>query len=95
MGLGCGQSCPMGVLALRPPRRCRLRSAITCGLPRATQHELQSNMRMAATCAGLGMYQAEPNCDPKLAAASARPRVLSQRFGGGGRPISWVGQSLR
>ena len=41
--------------------------------PGATQRELQSILQMDSTCAGLGGSQVEPKCDPKLAAASARP----------------------
>ena len=43
----------LGVLSPRPPGRCRPRSAASCALARATQHELQNNLQMAATCAGL------------------------------------------
>ena len=48
-------SCPLGALALRSPG---LRSATTCLLPKATLHELQSNLQYADTCAGLGGSQA-------------------------------------
>ena len=36
------------------------------------QHELQSNLQMPATCAGLRHSQVKPSCEPRLAAASAR-----------------------
>ena len=42
-------------------------------LPETTQHELQSNLQITATCTGLGGSQVKPNCDPKLAAANAKP----------------------
>ena len=44
-----------------------------CVLPGATQHELQSDLQMAATCAGLGGAQVKPSCEPRPATASARP----------------------
>ena len=48
-------------------------SPTTCALPEATLHELQSNLQMAAICAGLGDAQERPSCEPRLAAASAGP----------------------
>ena len=41
-------------------------------LPGATQHQLQSSLQMAATCARLGGAQERPYCKPRLAAASVR-----------------------
>ncbi|KAF6114495.1 hypothetical protein HJG60_010487 [Phyllostomus discolor] len=58
--------CPLG-----PLRRFRPRSAGTCVLPRAYQHELQSNLQMAATCARLRGAQERPSCKIRLAATSA------------------------
>ena len=66
-------NCTLGVQALGFPGWCRLRSAPTCVLPGATLHKLQSNLQMAATCAGLGDTQAMPICACRLAAASANP----------------------
>ena len=66
-------SSPLGVQSLGLPRWRRPGSATSCVPPRATQHELQSNLQMAASCVGLRGSQVEPNCDLKLAAASARP----------------------
>ena len=42
---------------------------------------------MAATCVGLGDSQVKPDCESRLAAASAVPGTLSKRMG--------VGDSLR
>ena len=53
-----------------------LRSATAYVLSRATQHELQSDLQMAATFAGLGGAQGRPSCDPRLAAASAGPGTM-------------------
>lgn len=64
-----------GLLALGPLRKFRPKSAVACVLPRATQHELQSNLKMASTCAGLGGAQVRPSCGPRLATASARPEA--------------------
>ena len=55
-----------------PPRRCRPRSATNCALPGAIWHQLQSDLPMAATYAGLGGAQVKPRCEPRLAAASAK-----------------------
>ena len=71
-------SCPLGAQALKFPRLCRPRSAPTCVLPGATLHELQSNLKMAATCHGLGGSQAKPNYEPRLAAANAGPGATFQ-----------------
>ena len=49
------------------------RSAAACVLSGVTQHKLQSDLQMAATCAGLGSIQVRPSCEPRLAAASVRP----------------------
>ena len=70
------RSSPLGVLALRPPRRCRLRSAAAFALPVDTWHKLQSDLQMAAYCAGLGGAQEMPSCKPSLAAASTRPEAI-------------------
>ena len=40
-------SCPLGVLALGPPGTRRPRPTAACALPRATQHELQSDLQGA------------------------------------------------
>ena len=40
-----------------------------------TQSKLQSDLQMAATCAGLGGAQEKPNCKPRPAAASGGPGV--------------------
>lgn len=42
-------------------------------LPEATHHELQSDVQMAATCAGFGCAQMRPSCKPRPAVASAGP----------------------
>ena len=57
------------------------RSAAACFPSRVTQHKLQSDLQMAATCAGLGGAQERPSCKPMLAAASARPGPLSKGMG--------------
>ncbi|XP_045056113.2 solute carrier family 22 member 13 isoform X2 [Desmodus rotundus] len=52
------RSCPLGALALGCPGRYRPRSPTACVLPGATWHELQSDLQMATTRAGLGGAQA-------------------------------------
>ena len=47
------KSYPLCMLALEPPRRHSAASAFACVLCRATQHEVQSNLHMAATVLGL------------------------------------------
>ena len=71
----------VGVLALRPPGRCRLRSAATCVLPRANWHELQIDLQMAATYVGLGGAQVSTKRKPRPAATSARLGPLSESYG--------------
>ena len=71
MMLQPGLKLSKGVQALESPRKCRLRSAVTCALPRATRHELQSNLHMAPTCAGFRDAQKRPYCEPRLNAANA------------------------
>ena len=51
-----------GALALEPPRRCRPGSAVACAMPEASRHELQNDLHMASTCAGLGGAQERPSC---------------------------------
>ena len=46
-------SCPLGVQAIGFPSWYRPRTATTCILSRDTLHELQNNLQMAVTCAGL------------------------------------------
>ena len=46
-------SCPLGALAPQPSGRCRPRSTTTCVLLKATWHELQSSLLMAAIVLGL------------------------------------------
>ena len=53
--------------------RCRPSSAATCVLPGATQRELQSDLHVAATCAGLGGVRERPSCESRLVAASVGP----------------------
>ena len=48
---------------------------LVCVLPQSTQHELQSDLLMAATCVGLGRALERPGCKQRLAAASARAGV--------------------
>ena len=62
--------------------------ATDCALPRAIQHELQSNLQIAATCAGLGGAQERPSCEPRPTATSARPGTLSKRY------MVFIGQML-
>ncbi|XP_016062128.1 PREDICTED: intracellular hyaluronan-binding protein 4 [Miniopterus natalensis] len=45
---------------------------------RGTRHKLQSNLQMAASFAGLEGAQAQPSCEPRLVAASARPEATQQ-----------------
>ena len=47
-------SCPLCVLTLASVRKWRPWSPASCVLPRTSQHELQSDLQMAATCTGLG-----------------------------------------
>ena len=49
-------------------KRSRQRSTDTWALPGATQHELQSDLQMAAACAGLAGAQERPGCEPSQAA---------------------------
>ena len=64
-------NCPLGVQALEFPRLCRPGSTTTCVLPRATQHELASNLQMDVICAKLWrLLSWKPNCDPKVTAAN-------------------------
>ena len=58
---------------VQAPRRCTPRSATTCALPRATQHELQNDLQMAATCTGLGGAQVRLSCKPRPATTDAKP----------------------
>ena len=51
-------------VALGTSRKCRPRSAAACVLPRATQHELQSNLPMAAIYAGIGGAQERSSSEP-------------------------------
>ena len=51
----------LGVLALGPPGTCRPTSVAICVLPGATWHELQSDLQIVATCAGLRDAQARPS----------------------------------
>ena len=46
----CG--CTQGTQVLGLPGRCMPRSVTACVLSRITQHKLQSDVQMAATCAG-------------------------------------------
>ena len=46
-------------------------ASLACALPRTTQHELQSDLQISATCAGLGGVWERANCEPSLADASA------------------------
>ena len=48
--------------------------------PRATRHELQSDVQMAATCAGLGGAQQRPSCEPRLTVVSAWPVATKQEI---------------
>ena len=74
-------SCPLSAQVLAFPRWCRPRSAPTCVLPRAL-HELQSNLQMAATCAGLEVPGVKPSHEPQLATATARPEATSEEVWG-------------
>ena len=49
------------------------RSAAACALPEATEHELQSNLPMAASCAEHVGDQERPRCEPGPSATSAGP----------------------
>ena len=67
------------------PKRCKPKGPPPVFCPRATIHELQSNLLMAATCAGLGSSQAKPSFEPRLAVASAMAWSLVVRgIGAGG-----------
>lgn len=56
-----------GVPALGHPRRFRPRSGSACARPRATQHELQRNLLMVATCVRLGGAWERQSCEPRPA----------------------------
>ena len=45
----------------------------SCVLPGSSGHDLQSDLQVATTCAGLGGAQVKPSCEPRLIADSARP----------------------
>ena len=49
------------------------RSAAACTLPGTTQHKLQSDLQMTATCARLADALERPNCKQRPAAACAWP----------------------
>lgn len=52
------RSCLLGELVLGPPRRCNS----SCLYPAwATRQELQSNLQVSATCAGLGNAKERPS----------------------------------
>ena len=70
MVFGMVRSCPWVALVLGG---CRPKSAYYCALPRATWHELQRDLQVAATCARLKIALGMPSCEPRLAAVSARP----------------------
>ena len=57
------------------------RSATAYGLPRSTQHKLQSSLQMAATYVGLGGAQVSTKRKPRPAATSARLEPLSESYG--------------
>ena len=65
-------------MALGPPGRFRQKSAVAFVMPGAYEHELQSDLQMAATCAELGGAQKRQNCEPRLAATSVRPEATYQ-----------------
>ena len=79
-------SCPLGTLALEPLGRCGPRTATADVLPGPTWHELQSNLQMPATSAGLGGAQMRPTCESWLAATSARPAATKQEVQDAPRP---------
>ena len=63
-------SCPLGALALEPPRRCRPRSATICVL--FWGHSAWNNAQMVATYSGFRSAQKRPSCKLRLVAATAR-----------------------
>ena len=78
-------SCSLGAQVLGFPGWCR--SVLACVLPGVTQCELQSNLQMVATFAGLAVSQVVPNYDPKLAAATAGPGATHPEGGGLGADL--------
>lgn len=60
-------------VVLGPPGKCRPRSTATYKLPGAIRHELQSSLKMIATCAEFGGGHERSCCQPRLVATSARP----------------------
>ena len=60
-------NCTLGLQALGP------RLATICVLSRVTYRKLQGNLQMAATCAMFRAAQVKPDCEPKPAAANAKP----------------------
>ena len=54
-------------------KRCCTRSAVICVLPKATWHELKSDLQMATTFVEVEGAQERPSCVPRLAAANAAP----------------------
>ena len=73
-------SYPLDMMALGPPKRYRPRSMAACALPRATQHERQSNLQMAATCAGLEGAHQRPSCETNLGLLVRGLGILSKRY---------------
>ena len=60
--------------------------AKVCVLLRATQHGLQSNLKMAATSAGFGSTWDRPSCEPSPAVTSARHLGPLREVQGATRP---------
>ena len=67
-------------LAQGPPGRVRPKSAAAYVLPGPTWCELQSNLKVTDTCAGLGSVWERPSCKPRQAAASACLGPVSKRY---------------
>ena len=66
-------SCSLNAQDLVFPRKCRTRSVTSCVLTGVTWHKLLRDLKMAASCTGLGGVLERPSCKLRLAATSARP----------------------
>ena len=81
MVLQCGLNLSTGYSDSGPSQEVQSKvSRYLCFAPGAAQHELQSDLQMAASCAGLGGAQKRPSCKPK---PKPRPPSASARHAWG------------
>ena len=69
MVLQCSLKLPIVYTGSEASRKMQAKVSHPCVLPRASWHELQSDLQVAAICPGLGAVQARP----MTVAASDRP----------------------